>query len=237
MSEPSGDHERWSDELAAYLLGALPARDAEECERHLKECGLCQAQARWLTPAVEQLPQNVPPVAPPPGLRERVMAEVRDEEPARSGQASSASPGPSWIERIGASFRRRPLVGVAAAVLLIAAALVGVEAGTGGGGDGSTTIVAGHPPGVTAKVVRRGDSATLKLANVRPLHRKRVLEAWVQREGQVEPVKALFVPDHEGRAQTTIGDMSGVEVVMVTTEPQGGSRSPTSSPIVSVAID
>lgn len=236
MSEPSGDHERWSEELAAHLLGALPEREAEECERHLRECGLCQAQARWLTPAVEQLPQNVPPVEPPPGLRERVMAEVRDGAPARSGPASSRAPGPSWIERLGAGFRRRPLAGVAAAVLLIVAVAVGIEAGTGGGG-GSTTIVAGHAPGVTAKVVQKGDSATLKLANVRPLHRQRVLEAWVQRGGQVEPVRALFVPDHEGRAQTTIGNMSGVEVVMVTTEPQGGSKSPTSSPIVTVAID
>ena len=50
-------------------------------------------------------------------------------------------------------------------------------------------------------------------------------------------MKALFVPDHEGRAQTAIGDMGGVDLVMVTTEPQGGSRSPTSSPIVTVAID
>ena len=33
-------------------------------------------------------------------------------------------------------------------------------------------------------------------------------------------MQALFVPDREGRAATTIADMDGVEVVMVTTEPQ-----------------
>ncbi len=30
--------------------------------------------------------------------------------------------------------------------------------------------------------------------------------------------------------------MDGVEVVMVTTEPKGGSKSPTSSPIVTVSV-
>jgi hypothetical protein len=52
----------------------------------------------------------------------------------------------------------------------------------------------------------------------------------------VEPVEALFVPDREGQASTEVPDMDGVELVMVTTEPTGGSKSPTSSPIVSVPI-
>ena len=56
-----------------------------------------------------------------------------------------------------------------------------------------------------------------------------MLEAWVQRDGEVEPVQALFVPDREGRASTELADMDGVEVVMVTTEPKGGSETPTSA--------
>ena len=86
--------------------------------------------------------------------------------------------------------------------------------------------------GVTAKMVSEGDSGTLHLANVKQLPSDRVLEAWVQRDGEVEPVEALFVPDRKGKASTELPDMDGVEVVMVTTEPSGGSESPTSSPIV-----
>ena len=63
-----------------------------------------------------------------------------------------------------------------------------------------------------------------------------MLEAWVQREGEVEPVRALFVPDREGNASTMIADMTDVEVVMVTSEPSGGSEAPTSSPIATVPI-
>ena len=81
-----------------------------------------------------------------------------------------------------------------------------------------------------------GEGGALHLANVKQLPDERVLEAWVQREGEVHPVRALFVPDREGRASTTIADMDGVEVVMVTTEPPGGSAAPTSSPLVTVPI-
>jgi len=63
-----------------------------------------------------------------------------------------------------------------------------------------------------------------------------VLEAWVQREGEVEAVPALFVPNDEGNASTVIEDMDGVEVVMVTHEPKGGSETPTSDPIVAMKV-
>ncbi len=63
-----------------------------------------------------------------------------------------------------------------------------------------------------------------------------MLEAWVEREGQVEAVPALFVPDRNGHAETTIADMSGVETVMVTEEPQGGSETPTGEPIMTMAV-
>ena len=78
--------------------------------------------------------------------------------------------------------------------------------------------------------------ATLRLANVHQLPNDRALEAWVRRGGRVVAVRSLFVPDREGRASTTIPDLSGVDVVMVTAEPRGGSASPTSAPMVTVKL-
>jgi anti-sigma-K factor RskA len=82
-----------------------------------------------------------------------------------------------------------------------------------------------------------GDSGTLRLANVDPMPPNRVLEAWVQRDGDVSPVRGLFVPDRDGRATAMIPDMHGVEAVMVTSEPAGGSAAPTSSPLVTAKIE
>ncbi len=46
------DHERWSEDVAAYMLGALEPAEAAGLERHLEGCERCQAEIRWLTPAV-----------------------------------------------------------------------------------------------------------------------------------------------------------------------------------------
>lgn len=237
------DHERWSEDVAAYMLSALEPGEAAELERHAEGCERCQAEIRWLTPATNALPESVERLEPPRALRERIMSEVRMEaEPAdafvdepTAGLFARAS---NWLRELGSGpMGLRPVVGFAAAVLVVAA-VAGFAIGGGLGSDegGQTTVVTGEAPAVTAKVVSEGGSGTLHLDNVKQLPSDRVLEAWVQRDGAVEPVEALFVPDREGQASTEIPDMDGVEVVMVTTEPEGGSESPTSSPIVTIAM-
>src|SRR4051794_16466107 len=76
-------HNRLSEELAAYMLGALEPGEAAEFERHLAGCEHCQTELRWFDPAVQLLPETVERQEPPPRLREALMAEVRaDVRPA-----------------------------------------------------------------------------------------------------------------------------------------------------------
>jgi anti-sigma factor RsiW len=222
------EHESRRDEIAALLVGALDPGEAAELELHLAGCPDCRADLRWLQPAAQLLPESVERVAPPPELRERILAQASSEIPMASAGAVR--------ERRPLLAGRRPLAGLAALALVVAA-LAGYAIGGGsGGGAGTTTMVAGKPPGVTARMTREGDSAMLRLANVHQLPGDRVLEAWVRREGRVVPVRSLFVPDREGRASTMIPDLSGVDVVMVTAEPRGGSQSPTSAPMVTLKL-
>jgi anti-sigma-K factor RskA len=217
------DHTRWSEDLAAYMLGALEPGEAAEFERHLEGCEHCQAEMRWFEPAVQTLPESVERQEPPRSLRENLMAEVRaDVRPTKELR-------PRW------SWSWRPAVAVAAVVLAIAA-VAGYEVGRGGGGEEGASTIVSREHGVVVKMVREGGGGTLRLANVQQLPPGKVLEAWVRREGTVEPVPALFVPDREGRASTTIADISGVDTVMVTEEPQGGSKEPTSPPIVTMSV-
>jgi hypothetical protein len=241
------DHKRWSEEVAAYMLGALEPGEAAELERHAAGCERCHEQMLWLTPAVDALPEGVERLQPPRELRTRLLAEVRADG-ARAGvrgEGRAAAPGllgraSDWLRDLGSGpMGLRPVAGVAVAVLVVAAVAgfaIGGGIGSDSGGGGESTVVAGEAPGVTAEMVSEGDSGTLHLANVKHLPSDRVLEAWVRRDGQVEAVEALFVPDREGRASTELPEMSGVEVVMVTTEPTGGSKSPTSAPIVTISI-
>lgn len=235
------DHDRWREDLAAYVLGALEPEQAAALERHAEDCERCQAELRWLMPAVQAISESPERVEAPRELRSRVMAEVRADAAERSA-AENAEAGllqraAAWLRNLGSgSMGLRPVVGVAAAVLVVAV-VAGYVIGDGSSGDGGTsTVSAGKPPGITAEMVDEGDGGTLQLANVKQLPNDKVLEAWVQRDGEVEAVPALFVPDHEGRASTQLPSMEGVEVVMVTAEPKGGSETPTSQPLITIPI-
>ncbi len=231
----ANEHERRRDELAAYLLDALEPGEAAELERHLAGCGECRTELEWLRPAVHLLPESVERVEPPSELRASLMEQVRAEadaahaaEPAPAGAPSSRRGRRSW--------GLRPLAGLAALALVVAG-VAAYAIGNGGSGDGgTTTVVAGKSPGVTAEMVRDGEAGTLHMANLRQLPRDEVLQAWVERDGQVESAKTLFVPNADGTASATIDDMDGVTTVMVTAEPRGGSVQPTGEPLVSVSM-
>ncbi|MET0559659.1 MAG: anti-sigma factor [Solirubrobacterales bacterium] len=257
MSEMSNGHERWSEELAAYLLGGLEPEEMTAFERHAEGCERCRAEMRWLMPAMQALPESVERVEVPPGLRDRMMSEVRADAAAADGDLAPAAERSRtagrddrtgnrpdgwrhWLAGRGEGRRGlRPAVGLAA-LLLVVAAVTGYVVGNDGASspnDGpSNTVVSGQAPGVVATMVREGRGGSLHLRNVKPIPDGKVLEAWVQRNGKVRPVPALFVPDREGRATTTVASMDGVETVMVTIEPAGGTTAPTSAPLVTMPI-
>lgn len=225
------DHEHWREELSAYLLGALDSGEAAELEEHLAGCEDCRAELAWLRPAARILPESVERQDAPPRLRARIMAEVSAEAEERQSARSGRR---SFADRLPVSLR--PAAGFAA-IVLIAAGIAAYAIRAGDSGSGATTVVAGKAPGVTAKMVREGDSGTLRLANVSRLRADEVLQAWVRRGEQIESAEAsLFVPNRNGTAITVIEDMQGVNAVMVTAEPRGGSDFPTSDPLISVAV-
>jgi anti-sigma-K factor RskA len=223
------DHSRWSDDLAAYVLGALEREEAAALERHLESCERCRKEMRWLQPAVQTLPESVERTEPPRQLRESLMAEVRaDARSATTPERQARSRSRRWLLKPAAGF---------AVVALLVAGVVGYEVGDDGSGEaGGASTLEREVGGIDVKMVQEGNSGTLHLAGVHQLPPDKVLEAWVEREGEVEAVPALFVPDRKGEAETTIADMSGVETVMVTEEPQGGSDAPTGEPIMTMAV-
>lgn len=222
----TSDHTRWSEDLAAYMLGALSPGEAAELERHLEGCERCREEMRWLEPAVLTLPEAVERQEPSRQLRQSLMAEVRADADAETRPAPARSR--RWF--------LKPAVGFAVIALLVAG-VVGYEVGQddSGSGEAASTIIR-QVDGMTVKMVQQGESGTLQLSGVPQVPPDKVLEAWVEREGEVEAVPALFVPDRNGQAETRIADMTGVETVMVTQEPQGGSEVPTGAPLMTMSV-
>jgi Anti-sigma-K factor rskA len=244
----TNDHDSRLEEAVAFALGSLDAGQIDDFEDHLQGCKRCQDELRWLAPAVRALPEAVELQTPPPGLKVRLMAEVHadiaaeappvaaEQDPKR---AESGSGLVEWLRglHIG-GLTWKPLAGMAVVILIVAGG-IGYAVGTGGGASGNphTTEIVPGPNGIEASVVTEGNKGEFRLAGLKQLPEGKVLEAWVQRGNAVEPVPALFVPDHAGNASTTIENMKNVSLVMVTKEPSGGTKTPTEEPFVKVPLE
>ena len=236
-AEGGAPHEHLRDDLAAYAIGALDGQDLARLERHLADCEACQDYLRWLQPAVDTLPASVGQVPAPPGLREKLMDAVREDARAteKAERADAARTGrPGWRELLW-----RPATAVAVAAALVVGVVVGVAVSDNG--SDATVITAkptaAAPPGaVAATLERTGDEGTLQVTKMPPLEEDQVYELWVQRGNQVEGA-GTFTLDADGGASAAVGgSLKGASHVLVTTEPQGGSAQPTSSPVLSVSL-
>ena len=253
----ANEHDARLEEAVAFALGSLDPEQAEDFKEHLENCKRCQEELRWLAPAVRALPEAVEQQAPPPGLKVKLMAEVRADAEAearrvkaeerrakteeRQERAAAGGGFSAWLSglRVG-SLTWKPIAGLALAILVVAGG-IGYAVGTGGSGGGNThtwELKAEENAGIAATVVREGEKGEIHLAGLKQLPKGKVLEAWVEREGKVEPVPALFAPDKAGNASTTIENLENVSTVMVTREPEGGSQTPSEKePFVRVPLE
>jgi hypothetical protein len=78
--------------------------------------------------------------------------------------------------------------------------------------------------------------ATLRVQQLPALPPNKVYETWVKREGVLQP-GSVFVLRHDGSADAAVpGPLTGADAVFVTREPRGGSRLPTSPPLLKAPL-
>jgi anti-sigma-K factor RskA len=234
--DPNG-HERYRGDLAAYVLGALEEREAAELRRHLADCEACRMELRWLQPAVDLLPRSIEQLEPPARLRQRLMATVRTEahDASPAGiEAAEPKRRPTW-----GSLLRRPATALAAGALLVAGAAGGYVLHQP---DESSSVITARPsPAAPANLAgtleREGGSAILTMSRLPALPPDGVYEVWVARDGALE-ASSLFVPRRDGSAEAAVpGPLDNADAVLVTQEPRGGSRQPTSPPLLRANLD
>ncbi|HVA20877.1 MAG TPA: anti-sigma factor [Candidatus Micrarchaeia archaeon] len=81
------------DLLGAHVLDGLEPDEAAAVTEHLQGCADCAAEERAFRGVAACLAMSVPPVAPPPALRARVLAAARVE----GGAAAPAPPVPAAL--------------------------------------------------------------------------------------------------------------------------------------------
>jgi hypothetical protein len=80
------------------------------------------------------------------------------------------------------------------------------------------------------------DGAILRVRGMPSLKTGQVYQAWVQRDGMVEPEPTFEVGANGSGAVAVPEDLSGAQAVLLTREPRGGSRAPSEKPIMTVTL-
>jgi anti-sigma factor RsiW len=233
-------HEETAEALGAYALRALPDDEAARVQAHLRECDRCQEDLAALRLAVDALPSAAPPMDAPRELEARVMSVVRAEaELLQAAGAGADRPPESRRRRRGlGALLARPAFAAAAAGGLAVAAIVGFVIGGGADTGGSArtiqahvTSAAGATPRTSAALRVSDHRATLMVRDMPEPPAQKVYEVWVKRGGAAPvPAGTTFV--------VRSGDIpiahsvDSADQVLVTAEPNGGSLTPTSPPMI-----
>jgi hypothetical protein len=229
----AGDHTTFKDEVGAYLLGALSDAERASFEGHLVDCAECRHEVERLRPAADLLPRSVEQVEPPPSLKRSLMEVVEREAKERDGAPSvpRTPVGERLRGWLGGSLR--PALVGAAVVLAVA---IGFGVAQLGGEDTRTVAAQTTLPDASGSLKVHDDDAILEVRGMPSLERGRVYQAWVQRDGMIEP-EPTFEVGADGRGVVAVPeDLSEAEAVMVTREPSGGSRAPSEKPILTVTL-
>jgi len=228
-------------ELASlHGLGLVPAGECASINEHLKSCAECRAAFAESAALAGGLAQSVA-AAPPAALRARILRAV---VPAKSAPLLPSAPRPRRAWWIPAA--------------LIAAALIALAVWTHGFQRASQRPVAQYPQrGVTAirawtaKCTVRpcAESANvialssgmlqLRAVGLKALPRGKVYQAWVIPPNSKKPLpEPTFKPDRLGNGEVQFaGSFVRGMVIAVTIEPPGGSKAPTSAPLLVAALN
>ena len=222
---------------AAYVLGALEPAEARAFEEHIDGCARHDADIAAHQRVARGLAQAVEPVAPPAGLRGRILTAAELERPTTRRKDDPIAFPASRAQRNGPRFSISWAFAAAFGVIALGLAIWNVtllgddeqDPGgaeqyvfTGTGGAGEVTRV----PGSSIVVV--------ELRGLENLAADQDYQVWAIAGGEPQSLGLLRVQDG---AAILAGEAQGsIEAVAITIEPAGGSPSPTSDPILTAPL-
>jgi RNA polymerase sigma-70 factor (ECF subfamily) len=231
------------DDVGSYVLRALPDDEHERFEAHLATCADCRrdgrrAAGRGRHAAARRRCRSTRPRAARAHHDHRALrgrAALGRRRACRRARRAPAAKAPRRRRRWSLSLR--PLPAAMAASALIAAGVIGGIVLTGGDDTKTVTgtVQIASAPAARASLELSDDATKLEVRRMPPPPAGKVYQVWLKRPNQdPAPTTALFRTDPSGSADVQIqrGRLKGVDQVLVTAEPDGGSMKPTSTPVI-----
>jgi hypothetical protein len=240
----------FSESIATYALGALPATEAAAVAAHLVSCSACRAEyddlrgiASLVGFAAESTPSELDELSAA-RMKSRVMASVRADVAARA-PAIAARPARPWFA-----------YGLAAAAVLLAVFSSFDDAGMRARVADQTQTIAtlqSQNANVTAlerrlalvvapgskrfavpsgEVIESGGHILIALSGFPAAPSGKVYQAWtLSRGAKAVAPSVTFTTDASGHALVELPESAAnLVAVAVSAEPPGGSKAPTSKP-------
>jgi anti-sigma-K factor RskA len=217
--------------IAPFALGALPADEEQAVRQHLLSCDECLAEADSYNETAGSLALAAEPVPLPEGFADRVLRRVEIDRPAARGARESRRR--SWLRPAAIlSF-----AGLAAAILVLALGLADLRRDLQLERQVTQALLSDDGlklagAGARAAMVPTDDGSAFVVEGLGAAPEGRIYQLWlIDASG---PASAGTFDVDGGRALLESGrSLEGVDAVAVTIEPAGGSRKPTTTPIIS----
>jgi anti-sigma-K factor RskA len=230
------DHGRFEELKDAYVLGALSEADRQEFEEYLASHPELQGEVEELGAVAGLLALSPQEHEPPPQLRSRILEAVGGEATHAAEDRRSA------FARIGELLSVHNLaLGVAALLVigLFSWSMFLWEQVQDPQASQQRIIVlegSGVAEEVRAEVVVfESGRAVLMAENMPTVPEDRTMQIWVMVNDNPKP-GGLFEPDAEIVAAVITHPLRGADAIAVTVEPDGGSRKPTSHPMLTAKL-
>jgi anti-sigma-K factor RskA len=234
----------------AYAIDALTGDELAEFERHLEHCATCADEVRGLRETAARLGMATA-IEPPPWMREQVLAaagRVRQLPP--SGVRLITADGLRPRRRLS---RRLPrpiaMTAMAAAIVALAVLQIGTRhqlqqaqtsnqtiASVLSASDARIEMSSSNVGGTVTAVISPHDREAVVTASGMPTPgHAQVYQLWVMGPaGGARSVGLLPGSSDRATAPVLADDVQPGDQLAVTIEPAGGTKQPTTNPIVSI---
>ena len=239
------NHERFDELKEAYVLGALPEEERRELEEYLARHPERQAEVDELGAFAGLLALTPQEHEPPPALRRSIMSVVESEARSSSARSEPRFAGLREVfslQNLGLAAAAVLVIGLFSWNMLLQGELQDLQGRVANLQESpQSRMVAlegtGDAPqqGHAEVMILEDDRAVLMAEDMPRAPEGRTYQIWVI-EGDVPEPGGLFEPRGDSVAAIVEKPLDEGDVIAVTIEPAGGSRQPTTDPLMTAKL-
>ena len=232
-------HEEARSLIAPYVLGAVSPDEERDVRSHIMSCEECMQEAEGFSGAASALALAVDSATVPRGFSNSVLARVADERPAPS--AGTARKSSRWSFRLVAGFAALGLV----TSLVLTGALFATRGDLARFQSAVPELIQENglrltgPGDAVARMVPTSEGAAFFATGLDETPDRRTYQLWLMECVIPEDMSTCnptsvgtFDVSSEIVVLETSTSLEGYDRAAVTVEPDGGSREPTSLPVI-----